>query len=121
MRGAISIIGFTKGGLDEIHNQPRGGQPLLFKNKIWDFLGRRNPLSKMSFTNRKWNYSQQIKSTYHGGRHDTAMYVNQRVKTYLILLTTNYCNLGGSLLNLQQPFIIVHVHEMSGHFKQKDI
>ena len=28
-----------------------GGQPLLFKNKIWDFLGRRNPLSKMSFTN----------------------------------------------------------------------
>ena len=25
MRGAISIIGFTKGGLDEIHNQPRGG------------------------------------------------------------------------------------------------
>ena len=51
MRGAISIIGFTKGGLDEIHNQPRGGQPLLFKNKIWDCLGRRNPLSKMSFTN----------------------------------------------------------------------
>ena len=53
MRGAISVIGFTKGGLDEIHNQLRGegGQPLLFKNKIWDFLGRRNPLSKMSFTN----------------------------------------------------------------------
>ena len=24
MRGAISIIRFTKGGLDEIHNQPRG-------------------------------------------------------------------------------------------------
>ena len=24
MRGAISIIGFTKGGLDEIHNQPGG-------------------------------------------------------------------------------------------------
>ena len=22
MRGAISIIGFTKGGLDEIHHQP---------------------------------------------------------------------------------------------------
>ena len=48
MRGGISIFRFTMGRLDEIHNQPMGGggeQPLLFKNKILDFLDKRNPLS----------------------------------------------------------------------------
>ena len=50
MRGGHISYWVYKGGLHEIHNQPRVGQPLLFKNKIWEFLGRRNPLSKISFT-----------------------------------------------------------------------
>ena len=37
MRGAISIIGFTKGGLDEIHNQPRGASHYYLKIKYGIF------------------------------------------------------------------------------------
>ena len=37
MRGGISIIGFTKGGLDEIHNQPRGASHYYLKLKYGIF------------------------------------------------------------------------------------
>ena len=35
--GGISIIGFTKGGLDEIHNQPRGASHYYLKIKYGMF------------------------------------------------------------------------------------